>query len=151
MAATGLDVFDNTLQKTNIWLNEISETMGGDRQIAWHILGAVLRSVRDRLPVDLSAHLGAQLPLLVRGTYYDQFTPAAQPLEYRSLDEFLQEVGTRMHGTRPVNTVDATRAVFGVLTRHITPEQTDKIRQALPEDVRALWPMVMPAPERERS
>ena len=28
MSATGLDVFDKTLQSTNIWLGEIMEKMG---------------------------------------------------------------------------------------------------------------------------
>ncbi|TIR27974.1 MAG: DUF2267 domain-containing protein, partial [Mesorhizobium sp.] len=37
MSATGLDVFDKTLQTTNIWLDEIMAEMGPDRQIAWHV------------------------------------------------------------------------------------------------------------------
>jgi Uncharacterized conserved protein (DUF2267) len=64
MAATGLDVFDKTLQTTNIWLDEMMEVIGPDRQVAWHTLGAVLRPLRDRLPLGLAAHLGSQLPLL---------------------------------------------------------------------------------------
>ena len=75
MSTTGLDVFDKTLQTTNIWLDEIMDVVGPDRGVAWHVLGAVLRTLRDRLPLGLAAHLGAQLPLLVRGTYYDQFQP----------------------------------------------------------------------------
>lgn len=145
MSATGLDVFDTTLQKTHIWLNEISEIMGEDRQTAWVVLGAVLRAIRDRLPVELAANLSAQLPLLVRGAYYDQFNPSVQPLTYRSLDEFLTEVTTRMRTAKPVDPRAATHAVFGVLTRHLTPEQIEKVRHALPEDVRAAWPIVMPA------
>jgi uncharacterized protein (DUF2267 family) len=62
MSATGVNVFDKTLQTTNIWLDEIMEELGLDRQLAWHILGAVLRALRDRLPADLAAHLSAQLP-----------------------------------------------------------------------------------------
>ena len=49
MAATGLDVFDKTLQTTNSWLAEIMEVVGPDRQVAWHTLGAVLRTLRDRI------------------------------------------------------------------------------------------------------
>ena len=50
MSATGLEVFDKSIQTTNIWLDEIMEDMGPDRQLAWHLLGAVLRTMRDRLP-----------------------------------------------------------------------------------------------------
>ncbi len=67
MSATVLDVFDKTIQTTNIWLDEIMERIGPDRKLAWHTLGAVLRALRDRLPVDEGAHLAAQLPILVRG------------------------------------------------------------------------------------
>ena len=70
------DRFDKTLQTTHVWLNELCDEIGPDRQLAWHVLGAVLRAVRDRLPVDLAAHLDSQLPLLLRGTYYDQFRPS---------------------------------------------------------------------------
>ena len=44
MSATGLDVFDKTLQTTNIWLDEIMAKRGLDRQMAWHVLGAVLHA-----------------------------------------------------------------------------------------------------------
>jgi uncharacterized protein (DUF2267 family) len=54
MSATGLDVFDKTLQTTNAWLNEIMSDLGPDRHIAWHVLGAVLRTTRDRLPIGLA-------------------------------------------------------------------------------------------------
>ncbi len=92
MSATGLDVFDKTLQTTNIWLNEIMEKLGPDRQIAWRALGAVLRALRDRLPLDLAAHLGAELPILVRGTYYDQWHSPGRPDKTRSLEPFLDRI-----------------------------------------------------------
>jgi uncharacterized protein (DUF2267 family) len=71
MSATGLDVFDKTLQTTNSWLDEFSEALGPDRKLAWKVLSVVLHKLRDRMPVELAAHLGAELPLLVRGAYYD--------------------------------------------------------------------------------
>ena len=73
MSATGLDVFDKTLQTTHIWLNEIIEVIGPDKQVAWHVLGAVLRTLGDRVPLPVAVHLGAELPLWVRGLYYDQW------------------------------------------------------------------------------
>jgi len=140
MSATGLDVFDKTIQTTNIWLGEIMEEHGPDRQLAWHLLSAVLHALRDRLPVDLSAHLGVQLPLLVRGAYYDQFQPTKQPGRLRSLGEFLDKVHDELKLAKPVDTADAVRTVFGVLSHHVEPNQVAKVREALPEEVRSLWP-----------
>jgi uncharacterized protein (DUF2267 family) len=143
MSATGLDVFDKTLQTTNSWLNEIGEDLGPDRQVAWHALGAVLHALRDRLTLGLGVHLGAQLPLLVRGLYYDQWH-AGDPslLKVRSADEFLEHVAKGLSGIRPVNAVTATQAVFRVLNHHINPDQIANVREALPEEIRALWPPV---------
>lgn len=144
MSATGLPVFDATLQKTNIWLDEISEVLGVNRHQAWGVLSAGLRSIRERLPVELAAHLGAQLPLLVRGTYYDQFRPAGQPLGYRTWEEFVQQMSSHLPATFDVDAGKAATAVFGVVTRHVTPEQVSKVRHALPEEVREHWPEAMP-------
>jgi uncharacterized protein (DUF2267 family) len=140
MAATGLDVFDKTLQSTNAWLGEMMETLGPDRQIAWHALGAVLRTVRDRVPLGLAAHLGAQLPLLVRGLYYDQWRPSEEPLTWRLLDEFLSLISAELRNLRPVDAKDAARATFQVLNHHVDPGQLRKLRDTLPEEVRRLWP-----------
>ena len=139
MSATGLDVFDKTLQTTHIWLNEITEAIGPDKQVAWHVLGAVLRTLRDRVPLQVAVHLGAELPLLVRGTYYDHWHASDHPERYRSLDEFLGHVTEQLRATKPVDPAEATRAVFAVLSRHVPEGQVRKVRKALPEDVRALW------------
>ena len=52
MSATGLEVFDETLHKTNTWLKEIAQVLGSDRHRAYQALRAVLHCLRDRLTVD---------------------------------------------------------------------------------------------------
>ena len=84
MSTHGIDVFDKTLQTTHQWLHELEPVIGPQRQTAWHVLGAVLRALRDRIPVELAAHLGSQLPILVRGAYYDQWRPAGRPERIRT-------------------------------------------------------------------
>ncbi|ESX72472.1 MULTISPECIES: DUF2267 domain-containing protein [unclassified Mesorhizobium] len=140
MSTTGLDVFDKTLQLTNIWLDEIMADLGPDRHVAWHTLGAVLRTLRDRLQIGLAAKLGAELPLLVRGAYYDRYRPADMPDKTRSLEEFLQHIADELKSTRPVDPEDAVRSVFRVLARHIDLGQSAKVRDALPKEIQALWP-----------
>jgi uncharacterized protein (DUF2267 family) len=139
MSATGLDVFDKSLQTTNIWLNEINERIGPDRQVAWKVLSVVLHKLRDKLPVDLAAHLGAQLPLIVRGVYYDQFEPARQPVECRSRAAFTEEVAEWLADVRPIDPDEAIGAVINVLSRHVDPGQLAKVFQALPKQLREGW------------
>ena len=143
MSATGLDVFDKTLQTTHIWLDELmqDESIGPDRQVAWHVLGVVLRAIRDRIPLEPAVHLGSQLPLLVRGIYYDQWhAPGRIAEKPRSLDAFLAPIGERLNQIRPMDPRVATGAVFTVLARHVDPGQAEKVRQALPGEVQTLWP-----------
>ncbi|MBV8564210.1 MAG: DUF2267 domain-containing protein [Methylobacteriaceae bacterium] len=140
MSASGLDVFDKTLQTTHVWLDEIMDRLGCERRAAWHILGAVLRTLRDRIPVDLAAHLGAQLPLLVRGLYYDQWHPGAERRKWRSLDEFQAVVADGLADMKPVDPGDAALAVFQVLNHFVDPGQVAHVRNALPEEVRRQWP-----------
>ena len=140
MSATGLDVFDKTLQTTNIWLDEIMGDIGPDRKTAWRVLGVVLHRLRNRLPVGLAANLGAQLPILVRGLYYDQYQPAGQPSECDTMEQFSAEVGEWLRDNRPVDPQAAVKTVFAVLARHVSKGEIGNVVQALPEGLRQAWP-----------
>ena len=140
MSANGLEVFDRTLQITHIWLDEIIEELHTDRQTAWRVLGAVLRALRDRLPPGLSAHLSAELPLLVRGAYFEHWKPGEETLKLRTLAEFLERVSAGLTHGKPIGSLDATRAVFAVLARHLDKGQIEKVSHALPADLREFWP-----------
>ncbi|MXQ14785.1 DUF2267 domain-containing protein [Microvirga makkahensis] len=159
MSANVLDVFDKTLQTTHIWLDELMAETGPDRQVAWHVLGAVLCAIRDRVPLELAVHLGSRLPLLVRGIDYDQWhAPGRMDEKPRSLDEFLQPIGEQLAQIRPMNARAATRAVFTVLARHVDPGQAEKVRHALPARCRHSgrrptpgWRWSAPVQEAEKS
>ncbi|RVQ69585.1 DUF2267 domain-containing protein [Croceicoccus ponticola] len=139
MSTTGLDVFDKTIQTTNIWLDEITQFVGPDRHVAWKVLSTVLHKLRDRLQPDLAAHLAAQLPLMVRGVYYDLYQPAKTPTAITTGEEFLKEVSKWMGDIRPVDPKVAVAAVFAVLERHVSAGEIAKVRNALPHGIRALW------------
>ena len=140
MSATGLDVFDRTIQTTNIWLNEIMDDVGLDRHVAYRVLRAVLHALRDRMTVEETAHLSAQLPLLVRGIFFDMWRPAEMPLRIRSVEEFLARVAAELADIRPVDPEDAVRSVFKTLGHHVSQGEVEQVRAQLPEPIRRLWP-----------
>lgn len=140
MSATGLEVFDKTVQTTNTWLKEIGEQIGPDRQRCYQALRAVLFSLRDRLDPNEAAHLAAQLPMLVRGIYYEGYRPAGKPERIRSRDEFLEKIGSHLE-TRPLGADEAARAVFKVLDHYLDPGEMAEVKQSLPRDIRTLFPV----------
>lgn len=140
MSATGLETFDTTLQKTSIWLNEVMDEMHWeDRQKAYLTLRAVLHALRDRLMVNEAAHLGAQLPMLVRGFYFEGWRPAGKPLNYRKKEEFLAHVKEKLPGVADSDLEAAVGAVFHVLSEHVEGGEIDEVKHQLPEPIRELW------------
>jgi uncharacterized protein (DUF2267 family) len=140
MSATGLEVFDKTLHTTNLWLKEIGEEIGEERRGAYHALGAVLRALRDRLTIDEAAQLSAQLPLLIRGIYFDQWRPAEQPKRVRHLEDFLAMIAAGEGEIMSIDPEHAARAVFKVLERHIARGESEQLKAVLPLEIRSLWP-----------
>jgi uncharacterized protein (DUF2267 family) len=145
MSATGLEVFDDTLQKTNIWLKDIMHELGRDnRRLAYRGLRAVLHALRDRMTVEEAAHLSAELPMLVRGIFYEQYRPTDMPKKIRDQQEFLDYVKREIADAPELPPQDATRAVFTCINKHVNPNQARQARDMMPEAVRRLWPEVQP-------
>jgi uncharacterized protein (DUF2267 family) len=144
MSMTGLDTFDTTVQKSNVWLKELMEEEGWqwqDRHRAYLSLRAVLHTLRDRLSVNEAAHLGAQLPMLIRGLYYEGWDPSNVPAQYRSRDEFLSSI--RQSFQRVDENVDCEqilRSVLTTLARRVSEGEIQDIKSTLPKDILDLWP-----------
>ncbi|MBX5492680.1 MAG: DUF2267 domain-containing protein [Chloroflexi bacterium] len=141
MATTGLDVFDTTVQKTNEWLHELMGELGWqDQHRAYAALRATLHALRDRLTVDEVAQLGAQLPMLVRGFYYEGWDPSRTPLRERHREQFLTHVRQELRGDPAPDVEAIVRAVFAVLGRRVTRGEVEDVRHLLPAEIRDLWP-----------
>jgi uncharacterized protein (DUF2267 family) len=140
VSATGLDVFDDTLHKTNTWLKEIAQELTLDRHGAYQVLRAVLHSLRDRLTINEAADLGDQLPMLIRGIYYEAWRPAGKPDKIRSRDEFLTGITARIAMKQTVDAENAARTVFQTLENHVALGEIRDVIHVLPEEIRTLWP-----------
>jgi len=141
MVDSGLNTFDKTLQTSNRWLSEIGETLHvKDRQQAYHALRGVLLTLRDRFPVDEALDLAAELPMVIRGVYFEEYTAANKPTKYDK-DEFPRQLGDELDAggvTNPPNKVR--RTVFAVVDRQISEDESEQIQNAMPKDIQRMWP-----------
>ncbi len=137
---TGLDVFDSTVQQTNLWLKEIMERIEtDDRHLAYQALRATLHTIRDRVAAETAVHLGAQLPMLIRGLYYDGWQITATPKRTRHLADFIGEIEQEARRDFGPDREQIVKAVFDVIADRIDPGEVDKLIKAFPEELKALW------------
>lgn len=140
MHPTPVELFSETLEKTGEWLEDLMDEMGtSDPRQAYSVLRAVLHVLRDRLNADEAINLGAQLPMLVRGFYYDGWRPEGRPNKYRHKAEFLRLVADAYPGLGVMDQERAVEAVFRMLSRHVTDGELRHVREQLPSEVRNLW------------
>ena len=70
--------FERAMEKADVWIKGMMRELGTDEPAhAYRALGALLQALRDRLGVNEAAQLAAQLPLLVRGLFYEGWHPAS--------------------------------------------------------------------------
>lgn len=141
MSATGLDVFDTTLHKTHSWLHDLMQVLGWpDRHKAYLALRATLHALRDRLTVEEVAQLGAQLPMLIRGFYYEGWDPTGKPLRVRHKEQFLARIEQQFQGDDRIDPEQVARAVFTVLAKRVSEGEIEDVKHVLPAEIRDLWP-----------
>jgi uncharacterized protein (DUF2267 family) len=99
----------------------------------------VLHQLRDRLTPDEAVGLGAQLPTILRGIYYEGWRPSRTPERIRSKRKFLDEVTMKLL-PRPVSPEEAVRDVFALIAHHCDPGEISQVIDQLPADIKELWP-----------
>ena len=140
--ATSHDLFDGTLQKTQIWFNDLMWELDWDAkpQKAYLALRTVLHALRDRLPIEEAVQFGAQLPMLIRGFYYEGWSLKGKPHKERKKEDFLLHVKEAFSEDVTVNPQSVVRAVFRLLVKHTSPGEIDQVKHVLPKTMQELWP-----------
>lgn len=87
---------------------------------------------------EVATHLGAQLPLLVRGLYYEDWHIHANPRA--SQGRVLAPIAAAFRRDPEVDPEQVARAVLATLAENIDPGQVSKIVDVLPRGLRELWP-----------
>ena len=143
---TSHDLFNGTLQKTQIWLNDLMAELDWEEKPdkAYFALRTVLHALRDRLTVEEALQLGAQLPMLVRGFYYEGWTLKDKPHRERHKEDFLAHIKEAFKGDVTVRPESIARAVFRVLEIHTSDGEIEEVKHMLPKPLLELWPKRRP-------
>jgi uncharacterized protein (DUF2267 family) len=141
MSVTTIPHVEASIHTANVWLKELAQELGWeDRERAYHALRAVLHALRDRLTVDEAADLGAQLPLLIRGLYYEGWDPSSTPVKERHREVFLHRIAAAFQHDAAIYPEGIAWAVFKLLERHVSSGEIKDILHVLPREIRSLWP-----------
>jgi uncharacterized protein (DUF2267 family) len=134
-----MNLFAKMNQQATIWIKDMMAALGTtDEHKAVHALRAGLQALRDRLSVDQAAQLSAQLPLIIRGMFFEGWDPSDTPLRIRHRAEFLSLVREKYAPREDAPAEDILRSVFRVLDKHIAPGEVGHLMVTLPEELVAM-------------
>ena len=127
-----------TVHTAHVWLHAVAESLDTeDRRFALRALRAWLHTVRDRIGVDSSAHLSAQLPELLRGVYYENWVPSHVPVRH-GLRAFLAQFA-REAGVAPAEVPAVVAAVTFALEELFSPGLLSRTFAAMPQELYRLY------------
>jgi uncharacterized protein (DUF2267 family) len=133
------NTIDHAADSAQLWLRAIAAQLDDDLRTAYHALRAVLHIMRDRLPLPDAVGLGAQLPLLIRGIYYEDWSPHATPPRARHVEEFLGLIERSMvDASTKLEPQQIVGAVCDQLRAHLAPGDLDRVLTAMPPGLRLL-------------
>lgn len=133
----------HSVQQTQEWLKALCEagSYSGEAE-AFAVLRAVLHQLRDRLTPTEAVDLAAQLPMIVRGVYYEGWQPLRTPEKVRTREDFLAGVRGKL-GPHPISPENATRDVFSLLAQAIDSGEIADVISQMPAEIKELWPTGM--------
>jgi uncharacterized protein (DUF2267 family) len=134
--AAHVDTLEQSFEAAVAWLDTLAADLGGSRAGAYRVMSAVLHALRDNLTVAQGAELAAELPIAVKGIFYDGWDPTLVPSRERRSAAFIDRV-RRAGGLR-----DDGHAVLAIerggrlLRSEIGGAALDRVASSLPGDVR---------------
>jgi uncharacterized protein (DUF2267 family) len=137
--SAGIKPLDRSIQLTLEWLNEIQEEFKWpDKDRVYDATKAVLLATRDRLTIEEAHQFAAQIPMVMKGMFFDGYDPTDKPMLIRNRDKFLEHV--RKHfGDRPLDSENAVRTVAKVLRKKISEGQYEDVVGSMPKEIQKLY------------
>lgn len=138
---------DTYLNEANAYFNKLSNELGhaNEQQKVMRIWRAVMHALRDRITISESFDLMAQLPVILRGIYAEQWKYSEKPaLDYQTVAEMKEVVKNlqERYGEKDFNWNKPTEEIISIsinsMSEFLTDGQLDHIRDQMPKEVKGL-------------
>ncbi|MBB3146814.1 uncharacterized protein (DUF2267 family) [Phyllobacterium trifolii] len=141
MSNTTIAAFTHGAQQAQQWVNELDDDLNwDDKGRAYRLLRSVLHTLRDFLSIEEVADLSAQLPIVIRGVFFEEWDPSTAPVWKRKKQDFIEQVASDFKNDPLDNSNVAVAAVFKLMDRHISQGEITQVRNSMQKSLRNLWP-----------
>ncbi len=135
---TSISSFTQAASQAQQWVDELVEDLNWSERHAYHLLRTVLQALRDWQSQEEMADLAAQLPLLIRGIYFEGWDPSLTPVRERKKEDFIARIQSAFPGDMINNPERAIEAIFRLLDRHVPHGGAAQVRNSLRKSSREL-------------
>jgi uncharacterized protein (DUF2267 family) len=136
--------FEKHAAKGNEFVNRLAARLGDEdnRDRAGRVLRCVLHTLRDRLTVEESFQLLAQLPMVIKALYIEGWQPSRYRNKIKTLQELSEEV-MKLDGMSAwrdfsgvSDAMDGIEAVIKTMADYVSAGELHDIIAVLPEDMK---------------
>ncbi|MFZ1991636.1 MAG: DUF2267 domain-containing protein [Alphaproteobacteria bacterium] len=122
------------------WVDDLTQRLGWrDSERVYSAFVAVLHAFRDSLPRDEAIYVGAQLPPLLRGFYYEGWH-ATGLAAAKGREAFLERIRDSLHHDPGIDAEEVARAVLALLAARMPAAELEDAKAATPKALHYLWP-----------
>ena len=131
---------DTAVRATEHWVDDLMRRLGWrDRERVYRALIAALHALRDVLGRDEAVYLGAQLPALLRGLYYEGWHPSERSTA-TSRSAFIERIHEGLHRDPGVDAEQVARSLFALLAARLPASEIEDAKASTPHELHNLWP-----------
>ena len=128
------------VRATEDWIDDLMLRLAWhDKERAYLALLATLRALRDYLARDEAIYVGAQLPPLLRGLYYEGWHPGGRAAT-KNRDAFLERIHDGVHRDPAIDPEQVARAVMALLSARLPAAELEDAKAATAKALHNLWP-----------
>mgnify|MGYP006272188267 CR=1 FL=1 len=141
MAMHTIDTVWTSVEKTNLWLHALKSKLGWqDNHATFEALKLTLQTLRDRMKPEESANFAAQLPMVIRGAFYEGWQPEEVPKKWRHLDAFLEPMQTHFTHADAAEIRRIVECVLATVNEHLSAGIMADVKSMMPDDIKPPFP-----------